>query len=83
MNNRIPICKLATEITFQYGSVINIQQLGHFFGINSRIDKQTVIELKKDGLNVFKAFESNKAPWLVLADDFVAHIMKKAGGDGN
>ncbi|WP_419226835.1 hypothetical protein [Alteromonas sp. OM2203] len=54
MDNKISTSQLAFELSVQFGTLINIQDLSHFFGFKSKLDKQYINTLKQKGLKVFK-----------------------------
>ena len=77
MDNKISTSQLAFELSVQFGTLINIQDLSHFFGFKSKLDKEYIDKLKQKGLKVFKLVDSNKAPHLVLTYDFLEFIKKQ------
>jgi hypothetical protein len=74
MGNKISTSQLAFELSVQFGAIVNIQDLSHFFGFKSKLDKEYIDKLKQKGLKVFKLVDSNKAPQLVLTYDFLEFI---------
>lgn len=74
MSNKISTSQLAFELSLQFGAIVNIQDLAHFFGFKSKLDKQYIDTLRQKGLKTFKLVDSNKAPHLVLTYDFLEFI---------
>ena len=78
MNNKISTSQLAFELSVQFGAIINIQDLSHFFGFKTKLDKEYIDALKQRGLKVFKLADSNKAPNLVLMYDLLEFIKSQS-----
>ncbi|AFT96746.1 hypothetical protein AMBAS45_16425 [Alteromonas macleodii str. 'Balearic Sea AD45'] len=78
MSNKISTSQLAFELSLQFGAIVNIQDLAHFFGFKSKLDKEYIDALKQRGLKIFKLADSNKAPHLVLMYDFLEFIKSQS-----
>jgi len=47
MSNKISTSQLAFELSVQFGAIVNIQDLSHFFGFKAKLDKEYIDALKQ------------------------------------
>ena len=66
--------QISFELSLEFGAIVHIQNLSHFVGFKTKLDREYILSLKRSGLKVFKLADSNKAPNLVLMYDFLEFI---------